>query len=456
MNKKAKTAFVCTDCGQEFSKWQGHCHACGAWNTISEFRQPRSAARASSSVPAHTATVQTLAQCEANSTVRRNSAFAEVDRVLGGGIVPGAMVLLGGDPGIGKSTLLLQLMTDWAHNDLTALYVSGEESLEQISLRASRLKADARKLLVLSETTIETIMQQIAQVKPCVVVIDSIQTMYSDQLESAPGSVSQVRESAAQLLRYAKDGGVTVFLVGHVTKEGAIAGPRLLEHMVDTVLYFEGDARYHYRIVRSVKNRFGPSGEIAILAMSDTGLSEVTNPSEFFLFEHESERVGTSIVPVQEGSRILLVELQALVNQTHFGLPQRVASGINPKKLALLIAVLERYGGIALGEFDIFFNIAGGLSVAEPAADVGIAAAIISSFRNQPLRAKTAFVGEIGLGGEIRPVNQMGARLNEIARLGYRQCVAPRPRKQSDQQAAAAQIELVCCDCLDALADMIF
>jgi DNA repair protein RadA/Sms len=458
MNKKSKSVYVCSDCGEEFSKWQGRCFNCGAWETITELRQPavKKAAGRPTSGPLQPSQIKPLSECESTVVERITTGFGEIDRVLGGGVVPGAMMLLGGDPGIGKSTLLLQIMTSLAGREKRVLYISGEESSEQISLHAERLGISGSKLFLLTETNLERITDSLATNQLDVVVVDSIQTIYSEGLESAPGSVSQVRECAAHLLRHAKENHIATFLVGHVTKEGAIAGPRVLEHMVDTVLSFEGDANYQYRILRAAKNRFGPSGEIALMSMSDNGLHEVVNCADLFLLNRDKPQVGTAFVPVVEGSRILAVELQALVNQTHFGLPQRVASGINPKKLSLLIAVLERYSGISLGEFDIFFNIAGGLTIAEPAIDLGITAALISSHVNRPLPAERALLGEIGLGGEIRPVNQMSKRLKELARLGFKHCIVPPPGKHSDWAEVHKQMRLISCGHVQKLREIIF
>jgi DNA repair protein RadA/Sms len=454
-SQKTETVYVCNNCGQDFAKWQGKCQNCGAWDAITEFKQPKRGPRARTAA-ANVSEAVPLSSCKPASADRTPSTFPEVDRVLGGGLVPGALILIGGDPGIGKSTLLLQLCAQWAKQSKTALYISGEESSEQIFLRGSRLGLDDSSLSLLTETSIEAICTGISRTKPDIVVIDSIQTMFSEALESAPGSVSQVRECTSLLLRHAKQNKTVVLLIGHVTKEGAIAGPRVLEHMVDTVLYFEGDSHYQYRIVRAVKNRYGPSGEIAIFEMTDRGLKEINNPSQYFLLSRASPQIGTSIVPVLEGSRILVVELQSLVNKSHFGLPQRVASGINPKKLSLLLAVLERFGGLSLGDHDIFFNIVGGLTVSEPAIDLGIAAAIISSFRNRPLRKDLAFIGELGLGGEIRPVNNMGLRLKELSRMGFHECVVTRPHKQTDWAVDAAGINLITCSRIGEVQGLVF
>lgn len=447
MNRKIKTAFVCNECGQEFGKWQGRCHNCGAWESVVEFRQPKTVARGSLRLSSTSGSSEprSLGDAPQEAANRICSPFVQFDRVLGGGLVPGSLVLIGGDPGIGKSTLLLQLMEAWARPGTTVLYVSGEESYEQVSLRARRTGAAGDQVTFLSETSIEAVCAHIDRVKPAVVVVDSIQTMMCPEIQSAPGSVAQVRESTAELLRCAKSGRTAVLIVGHVTKDGALAGPRLLEHMVDTVLYFEGDSNYQYRILRSVKNRFGPSGEIGLFSMSDKGLAEVNNSSEIFLHNGTIAQIGTAVVPVLEGSRVLVVELQALVSLTHFGIPQRVASGINPKRLSLLIAVLERYGGVTLGEQDIFFNVAGGLTIGEPAIDLGILAALVSSHLNRPLTASTAFIGECGLGGEIRPVNNMSTRIKELQQLGFERIVVPRPRGKSEWAARAGTGRLVQC-----------
>jgi DNA repair protein RadA/Sms len=456
MTSKIKTSFVCTECGESFSRWQGKCTNCGAWSTLQEFREAKQPKRSSSLIPAQKSEIVALSSIEPRVISRTSSLFPEVDRVLGGGLVGGAVILLGGDPGIGKSTLLLQLLSHWSRRGKKGLYVTGEESSEQTVLRGQRLGIKESTALILAETSIDTILSHIAAVNPDVVVIDSIQAVFSEQLQSSPGSVSQLRECAAMLVQYAKKHNTVILLIGHVTKEGTIAGPRLLEHMVDTVLAFEGDSHYQYRILRSIKNRFGPSGELALFTMSDSGLSEVTNPSEFFLLSRAEPQIGSSVAPIAEGTRILVVELQALVNQTHFGLPQRVASGINPKKLALLLAVLERHGGFSLGDYDIFFNIAGGLTVGEPAIDCGICAAILSSFRNKPVRKNLACIGECGLGGELRPVNRMIERIKECGRMGFTQCVVPKPGKRTDWTKAVEGVELLMCNKVAELQYLIF
>ena len=453
--KKTETVYVCSNCGQDFSKWLGRCTNCSAWDTITEFKQPKRTG-ANRAAAAQSKEIVELSSCKPSSTARISSAFPEIDRVLGGGLVPGALILLGGDPGIGKSTLLLQLCAAWSRQSKKSMYISGEESAEQIFLRASRLGVAESSLSLLTETSIEAVCAALTRARPDIVIIDSIQTMFSEALESAPGTVSQVRESASLLLRYAKETNTVIVLIGHVTKEGAIAGPRVLEHMVDTVLYFEGDSHYQFRIVRAVKNRYGPSGELAIFEMTDRGLREINNPSEFFLLNRSSPQIGTAITAVLEGSRILVVELQALVNKSHFGLPQRVASGINPKKLSLILAVLERFGSLTIGDHDVFFNVAGGLTISEPAIDLGIAAAVISSFRNRPLRRDLAFIGELGLGGEIRPVNNMGQRLKELYRMGFKECVVTKPVKKADWATEDYGLKLIQCGRIGEVQEGIF
>ena len=454
MNRKTRSVYVCSSCGESHPRWVGRCDSCGAWDTVTEFREPV-VSRATKSTAAGPAEVSLL-EGNVSSSPRVKGSLPEIDRVLGGGLVRGAVVLLAGDPGIGKSTLMLQLMAAWARGGAATLYLSGEESAEQVSLRAQRLGIADAPVKVATETSAEAILAILTAQKPDVVVIDSIQTIFSEALESAPGSVSQIRESAAILLRHAKASGTVLFLIGHVTKEGAIAGPRVLEHMVDTVLSFEGDSTYQYRIVRSVKNRFGPSGEIALLAMSDSGLNEVQNASEFFLQNRHDPQVGTAVAPILEGSRILVVELQALVNRSHFGMPQRVASGINPRRLSIILAVLERHGGHQLGDHDVFFNIAGGLTVAEPAIDCGIAAAILSSFRNRPLRRDIACLGELGLGGEIRPVNNMAGRLRELARMGFRECIVSGSANGADWTKGHKGLTLIKCKKIGDLVEVLF
>ncbi|MBN1757092.1 MAG: DNA repair protein RadA [Chitinispirillaceae bacterium] len=461
MNRKTKTAYVCTECGQDYGKWRGKCDNCGLWDTVHEIRIPASpgetsrygaSAAAAKKAPAG---ARKLAECAMDQAPRMTSGIGEVDRVLGGGLVRGACILLGGDPGIGKSTLLLQLAARIGKTR-RVLYLSGEESPEQVAMRAQRLQVGDAAMELLTETSVESILATLGEATPDLVIIDSIQTVYSEALQSAPGSVAQIRESAAMLLRFAKETGAVMIFIGHVTKDGSIAGPRLLEHMVDTVLYFEGDGSYQFRVLRTVKNRFGPSGELALLTMSDDGLHEIANASEFFLMNRHQPQAGTAVAPILEGTRIMMVELQALVNKSHFGMPQRVASGVNQRKLALLLAVLERHGGVVLGDFDVFFNIAGGLTVTEPAIDLGIAAALLSSFRNKPVRREIAFIGELGLGGEIRPVNAMSARFKELARMGFAECIVPRPSRNAEWMNDSYGITLTTCAKVGGVQELLF
>lgn len=457
MNKKIKTGYVCNNCGQDYTKWRGKCDNCGSWETITEIKlsSKRESGFRLTDGDLEPQKPRALSECSTDDAPRIKSGFSEIDRVLGGGMVRGGFILLGGDPGIGKSTLLLQLTCRLASPARKVLYITGEESSAQVSMRAKRLSCADSALEILTETNMESILTVLTETRPEVVVVDSIQTVFTDELDSAPGSVAQIRESSAKLLRYAKSSGAVVFLIGHVTKDGSIAGPRVLEHMVDTVLYFEGDSSYQYRIVRAVKNRFGPAGEMALLSMSDRGLKEITNASEYFLTSRENPQVGTAITPIMEGSRILVVELQSLVNSSHFGLPQRVASGINQRRLALLLAVLERHGGILLGDHDVFFNIAGGLTVAEPSIDLGVAAAIMSSFRNRPIKKDLAFIGELGLGGEIKPVNNMVGRLKELSRLGFKECIVPKPNRGADWFSDYG-VKLITCQKLSDVQGLLF
>jgi DNA repair protein RadA/Sms len=350
---------------------------------------------------------------------------SEFDRVLGGGLVIGSIVLIGGDPGIGKSTLLLQTLDRLARKELTVLYVSGEESLRQTKMRAERINVSAKDLFVLAENSLEKIIEYIQKLKPRVVVIDSIQTVFTSQMQSAPGSIGQVRESAGQLMLLSKSTGISTFLIGHVTKEGAIAGPRVLEHMVDTVLYFEGDRGHPYRILRAVKNRFGSTNEIGVFEMKDGGLEEVANPSELFLAERPMDVPGSVVIASLEGSRPILVELQALVSPSSYGIPRRTAIGIDPNRVSLLVAVLEKKEGLNLGQQDIFINVAGGVRIEEPAADLGVVSAVASSFLDKPIPSRTMVIGEVGLAGEVRGIHQAELRLKEAAKLGFKRCLLP-------------------------------
>jgi DNA repair protein RadA/Sms len=423
MSIKAKTRYQCSACGGVQSKWAGQCADCGAWNSLSEIATTRPNSPRFSSY-AGESTVQRLVDVSPAEYARTGSGMSELDRVLGGGIVRGSVVLIGGDPGIGKSTLLLQMMSALANLD--GLYVSGEESAQQTSLRARRLEMHNTGLLLLIETCVERILSFAGDRNPAVMVIDSIQTLYTEQLQSAPGSVAQVRECTAQLVRYAKQTEATIFLVGHVTKEGALAGPRVLEHMVDTVLYFEGDAGGRYRVLRAVKNRFGAVNELGVFAMSDKGLKGVNNPSAIFLSRHEEPVPGSVIMVTREGTRPMLVEVQALVDESHVANPRRVAVGLDYNRLAMLLAVLHRHGGIAMYDQDVFVNAVGGMRISETGADLAVLLAALSSFKNTPWPSDLVVFGEVGLAGEIRPVPNGEERLKEAFKHGFTRAIIPR------------------------------
>lgn len=421
---KAKTVYSCTECGAQESKWQGQCPSCMAWNTLVESIAEAPTANRYAAL-AQTAGLQKLAEVEAAEIPRQPTGIGEFDRVLGGGLVPGGVVLIGGDPGIGKSTLLLQTL---CHIGVQrrALYVSGEESAQQIAMRARRLGLDASPLDLLAEIQLEKILAILQKHKPEIAVIDSIQTVYSEVLQSAPGSVAQVRECSAQLTRAAKQLGITVILVGHVTKEGALAGPRVLEHIVDTVLYFEGDPNSSFRLIRAFKNRFGAVNELGVFAMTEKGLREVSNPSALFLSHHNEQVAGSCITVTQEGTRPLLVEVQALVDDAHAPNPKRLCVGLEQNRLAMLLAVLHRHAGIACFDQDVFVNAVGGVKIAEPAVDLAVLLAIVSSLKNKPLNNKLIVFGEVGLAGEVRPVQRGQERLKEAAKLGFTRAIVPK------------------------------
>ncbi len=437
---KVKTVYTCTECGGQSPKWQGQCPHCSAWNTLSEGVVERAPARFAHL--SQTSTVQLLGEVSAQEEPRIPTGIEELDRVLGGGLVRGAVVLIGGDPGIGKSTLLLQALALLSGHS-QVLYVSGEESAQQIALRSTRLGLDTRTLPVLAEIQLEKILAILVSQRPAVAVIDSIQTVYSEALQSAPGSVGQVRECAAQLTRFAKRSGTTVVLVGHVTKEGAIAGPRVLEHMVDSVLYFEGDTHSSFRMVRAIKNRFGAVNELGVFAMTEKGLRGVSNPSALFLSQHEQEVAGSCVLVTQEGTRPLLVEIQALVAQAHTPNPRRLSVGLEQNRLAMLLAVLHRHAGLACFDQDVFVNAVGGVRIDEPAADLAVMLAMVSSFRNQPLPRKLVVFGEVGLAGEVRPVQRGQERLKEAAKLGFTQALIP---KANRPKATLNGIEVIAVD----------
>ncbi|HJV93317.1 MAG TPA: DNA repair protein RadA [Azonexus sp.] len=419
---KAKSIYVCSECGASSPKWQGQCPGCGEWNTLVESVAEKASGHRFESL-APTARLQTLSQIEAREVERVATGIGEFDRALGGGLVAGGVVLIGGDPGIGKSTLLLQALAHLSAEH-RVLYVSGEESGEQVALRARRLGLDTRDLQLMAEINLERILATLQAEKPQVAVIDSIQTLWSDQLSSAPGSVAQVRECAAQLTRLAKQSGITVLLVGHVTKDGALAGPRVLEHIVDTVLYFEGDTHSSFRLVRAIKNRFGAVNEIGVFAMTETGLKGVSNPSALFLSQHGQDVAGSCVMVTQEGTRPLLVEIQALVDSAH-GNPRRLTVGLEAQRLAMLLAVLHRHAGIVCFDQDVFVNAVGGVKITEPAADLAVLLSITSSLKNKPLPSKLIVFGEVGLAGEIRPAPRGQERLKEAAKLGFTRALIP-------------------------------
>jgi DNA repair protein RadA/Sms len=424
---KARTNYTCTECGGVSNKWTGQCPACNQWNTLVETIVEAAGNRFSGQHQglAQSAPVMSLAEIEAIDVPRFGTGIEEFDRVLGGGLVAGGVVLIGGDPGIGKSTLLLQALANLSHQK-NVLYISGEESAAQIALRAKRLAVDAKDLKLQAEIQLEKILNTLAEHKPQVAVIDSIQTVYSDALSSAPGSVAQVRECAAQLTRVAKQSGVTIILVGHVTKEGALAGPRVLEHIVDTVLYFEGDTHSSFRLVRAFKNRFGAVNELGVFAMTEKGLKGVSNPSALFLSQHDQQVPGSCVMVTQEGTRPLLVEIQALVDTSHLPNARRLSVGLEQNRLAMLLAVLHRHAGIAAFDQDVFINAVGGVKITEPAADLAVLLAINSSMRNKPLPRGLVVFGEVGLAGEIRPAPRGQERLREAAKLGFSSAMIPK------------------------------
>ena len=450
---KQKTLYTCTECGGQAPKWQGQCPHCQEWNTLLEtiVEASGSAAHRFSAMAmgaGERGVVQRLSAVKAVDVPRKLTGMAEFDRVLGGGLVHGAVVLIGGDPGIGKSTLMLQALCAMSGAS-SVLYISGEESAQQIALRARRLALDSHDVKLLTEIELEKIQATIVSEKPEIVVIDSIQTMYSSALTSAPGSVAQVRECAAQLTRFAKHSGTTVIFVGHVTKEGALAGPRVLEHMVDTVLYFEGDTHSSFRLIRAVKNRFGAVNEIGVFAMSEKGLREVTNPSAIFLSQHSNDVPGSCVMVTQEGTRPLLVEIQALVDESH-GNPRRLSVGLEQNRLAMLLAVLHRHASIACFDQDVFITAVGGVKIDEPGADLAVLLAIVSSLKNKPLPAKHVVFGEIGLAGEVRPVQRGQERLREAAKLGFTHAIIPKANKPKQ---AIAGIEITAVDRVEQAVD---
>ena len=429
MAKAPKTAYVCNDCGAEFSRWQGQCSACKAWNTISEVRLISASNstkndRFSGYAGETRVKIQTLSEISLQETPRFTSGFKELDRVLGGGIVPGSAILIGGHPGAGKSTLLLQVMCGLAKN-MTALYVTGEESLQQVAMRANRLNLPTDKLNMLSETSVEQICNLADQLKPQIIVVDSIQVMHLSDIQSSPGSVAQVRECASFLTRYAKTRQVAIIMVGHVTKDGTLAGPKVLEHAIDCSLLLEGEADSRFRTLRSHKNRFGAVNELGVFGMTEQGLREVKNPSAIFLSRGDEQTPGSSVMVLWEGTRPLLVEIQALVDHSMLANPRRVAVGLEQNRLALLLAVLHRHGGLQMSDQDVFVNVVGGVKVGETGADLALLLALISSFRNRPLPQDLVVFGEVGLAGEIRPVTSGQERISEAAKHGFKRAIVP-------------------------------
>jgi len=429
MAKAPKTAYVCNDCGAEFSRWQGQCSACKAWNTISEVRLISASNstkndRFSGYAGETRAKIQTLSEISLQETPRFTSGFKELDRVLGGGIVPGSAILIGGHPGAGKSTLLLQVMCGLARN-MTALYVTGEESLQQVAMRANRLNLPTDKLNMLSETSVEQICNLADQLKPQIIVVDSIQVMHLSDIQSSPGSVAQVRECASFLTRYAKTRQVAIIMVGHVTKDGTLAGPKVLEHAIDCSLLLEGEADSRFRTLRSHKNRFGAVNELGVFGMTEQGLREVKNPSAIFLSRGDEQTPGSSVMVLWEGTRPLLVEIQALVDHSMLANPRRVAVGLEQNRLALLLAVLHRHGGLQMSDQDVFVNVVGGVKVGETGADLALLLALISSLRNRPLPQDLVVFGEVGLAGEIRPVTSGQERISEAAKHGFKRAIVP-------------------------------
>ena len=450
MSKSAKTVFVCQECGSQSPKWLGRCSDCGAWNSFVEERPEAgggAAGGAAAAAAGHryaTAGAQGTAQLYEDVKLeqhpRLSTGIDEFDRVLGGGVVPGSLVLIGGEPGIGKSPLLLQAAANMARTIGPVLYSSGEESEHQIKSRGERLSVGHAPLYLLAETCLERILEEIARVKPALVIVDSIQTVFSLKFQSAPGSIGQVREAATQLLFTAKGQNVPVFLVGHVTKDGSLAGPKALEHVVDTVLYFEGERHHSHRVVRAVKNRFGAISELGVFEMTSTGLRPVPNPSKLFLAERPSNAPGSAVLCSVEGSRPILVEVQALVSSSTYGSSRRMASGVDQQRLSLLLAVLEKRAGLNLTGDDVFVNIAGGMTVDEPASDLGVVAAIASSVRNRVIPPTTAMFGEVGLAGEVRGISQAPLRVREAAQMGFRRCIMPDANIEPSQRGASSTV----------------
>lgn len=423
---KAKTVFYCTECGNESPKWQGRCSACGAWNTMQEhIEKPAATLRAKSAPVGMSRKPQKLSELNTDDEIRFSTGMGELDRVLGGGAVAGSLVLVGGAPGIGKSTLLLQICNSLC-DGRSVLYISGEESERQLKMRAVRLGASPENLYILSETRLSDILEAIEEIKPDILIVDSIQTLYNEEIDSSPGSVTQVKDCTMNMMRLSKAEGITVFVVGHINKDGNIAGPKVLEHMVDCVLYFEGDPNTSYRLLRAAKNRFGSTNEIGVFEMMDKGLEEVPNPSQMLLAGKPDGASGTCVACVMEGTRPILAEVQALVAKTSFNVPRRTADGFDFNRAALLLAVAEKRGGMKLSVFDAYVNVIGGLQLDEPGADLPVILAVASSYRDQVIAGDLVAIGEVGLTGEIRSVSNLNQRLAEVARLGFKRCIIPK------------------------------
>lgn len=458
--KPPKLVFVCQECGSQFPKWMGRCTECGAWNSLVEEQPAPTDPRGRAGLPGASGTAQRYDDVDLVHADRLSSGIGEFDRVLGGGLVRGSLVLLGGEPGIGKSTLLLQVAAHFdaetARRGGPVLYASGEESEHQIKSRGERLGLGARTLYLLAETSVERIVEEALRLQPALLIVDSIQTVFSSRLQSAPGSVGQVREGATQLLFQAKRQDVPTILVGHVTKDGSLAGPKVLEHVVDTVLYFEGERHQTYRVVRAVKNRFGAANELGVFEMTSAGLRPVPNPSAVFLAERPAAAPGSAVLCCMEGSRPVLVEVQALVSAASYGtFPRRMANGVDPNRLALLLAVLEKRAGLHLLGEDVFVNVAGGMAVDERAADLGIVAAVASSLRNRPVQPKTALFGEVGLAGEVRATGQAALRLREAAQMGFTRCVVPKGNAGTEEAETAGCEVIGVANVADALDEII-
>lgn len=439
MSTKTKFVYTCQKCGTQYPKWAGHCTDCGSWNSLVEDVVVKNNPRFSGYLATTTETVSLLADVNPDIKSRIPTAIEELDRVLGGGLVIGSAVLIGGDPGIGKSTLLLQALCNLS-KDRKVLYITGEESLQQIAMRARRLELPEDRLMLLAETQVEKIINIAMQEEPEIIAIDSVQTMYTEAIPSAPGGVGQIREATSQLVRYAKQSKAALFIVGHVTKEGTLAGPKVLEHMVDCVLYFEGDQDSRFRVIRATKNRFGAVNELGIFAMTDRGLKEISNPSAIFLANHETQIAGSSIMVTWEGSRPLLVEVQALVDESHLANPRRVTVGLDPNRLSILLAVLHRHGGIPTYNQDVFINVVGGVRITETAIDLALLLAVLSSIRNRPLTPGLAVFGEVGLAGEIRPVQSGQERIRAAIKHGFKKIIIP---KANAPKKPLSEIEII-------------